>query len=243
MTMATARADDIPIPSTLDVQEAKRVLESAAREAELNRRLDVISAYFLDRPYIDNSLVGGPDTPEVLTISLDAFDCVTYVETVLAFAGSTTVEAFIKGVRELRYRDRQIAWPTRNHYMIDWARNNEARGFIKDLTRGPDTVQKTRSLSAVAGLPVKDVTLRCFPKATLRRMLRICRTGDLVLFASTKKSLDVFHIGLLVQRNDELLMRHATRTAGKVIEQNLEGFVRGNRMSGLILLRPLDFGF
>jgi hypothetical protein len=241
--MAIARAYDILVPSTLDVLEAKRVLEVAAREGELCRRLDSISAYFLARPYIENPLVGGRETPEALSVTLNGFDCVTYIETVLALAVSTTVEAFINRICELRYEGGEIAWTARNHYMIDWARNNRAGGFIENLTEGPDTVEKTRVLSSIDGLPAKNVTLRCFPKNRLARVSQMCKTGDVILFASTKKSLDVFHVGLLIERNHGLVMRHATRTAGRVIEQELEDFVTANRMSGLILLRPIDLGF
>ena len=112
-------------------------------------------------------------------------------------------------------------------------------GFVENLTEGRDTVEKTRALSSIEGLPARHVTFRCFPKSRLARVSRMCQTGDLILFASTKKSLDVFHVGLLIERNDELLMRHATRTAGRVIEQELKDFVARNRMSGFIVLRPL----
>jgi hypothetical protein len=65
------------------------------------------------------------------------------------------------------------------------------------------------------------------------------RTGDLILFVSTREHLDVFHTGILIRRDDRVLMRHATRSAGKVIEQDLADFLKTNRMSGFILARPL----
>jgi hypothetical protein len=69
------------------------------------------------------------------------------------------------------------------------------------------------------------------------------RTGDLILFASARKRLDVFHAGLLVLRKEETVLRHATRSAGAVIDQPLDSFLKSNRMSGFILLRPLDTAF
>jgi hypothetical protein len=219
----------------------QRVLEDTAREPDLSSRLDSISACFLARPYIENSLIGGRETPEVLTISLNGFDCVTYIETVLALAVSTTIETFIKRICELRYEGGEIAWTARNHYMIDWARNNKASGLIDILTEGPGSVKKTRVLSSIEGLPAKHVTFECCPKRRLARLSQMCKTGDVILFVSTKKTLDVFHVGLLIERKHALVMRHATRTAGRVIEQELEDFVKSNRMSGLIVLRPSPF--
>jgi hypothetical protein len=34
-------------------------------------------------------------------------------------------------------------------------------------------------------------------------------------------------------------LRHASRTAGRVIDQQLADFLKAHRMSGIILLRPL----
>jgi hypothetical protein len=49
----------------------------------------------------------------------------------------------------------------------------------------------------------------------------------------------VFHTGILIHRDDRVLMRHAKRSAGKVVEQDLADFLKRNRMSGFILARPL----
>jgi hypothetical protein len=65
-------------------------------------------------------------------------------------------------------------------------------------------------------------------------------TGDLVLFASAKRNLDFFHTGLLIDRDGEIVLRHATRSAGAVIEQPLPEFLSRFRMSGFVLLRPVE---
>jgi hypothetical protein len=238
--MTTSRAGKISLPSTLNIAEAARLLESTSRAETLSTRLDTLSRSLMGRPNVENSLVGGPETAEVLTISLEAFDCVTYIEAVLGLAFSRSVSAVVTTIRDLRYEGGVIDWRRRNHYMVDWARNNEVRGMIDNLTKGPHTVEKTRTLGSINGLPARQAIFRCFPRQRLPQMSPECETGDLILFASTKKRLDVFHVGLLVRREDSLMMRHATRTAGCVIEQNLEEFIQNNRMSGFILLRPVQ---
>ncbi len=238
--MTTSRAGKTAVPSTLDNAEAASLLEATSGEASLSARLDAISRSFLGRPYVENSLVGGPETPEVLTISLEAFDCVTYIETVLGLAFSRSVTSVITTICEMRYDGGEVDWRRRNHFMIDWARNNEMRGMVKNLTKGARTVEKTRTLGSINGLPLKKATFRCFPKQRLLQVSPACETGDLILFASTRKWLDVFHVGLLVKHVNRLLMRHATLTAGCVIEQDLVEFIRNNRMSGFMLLRPVQ---
>ena len=61
-------------------------------------------------------------------VSLEGFDCVTYMETVLALAQSRSTDEFIVEMREMRYANARIVFrPDRNHYMIDWAGKRRAR--------------------------------------------------------------------------------------------------------------------
>ena len=142
-------------------------------------------------------------------------------------------------MREMRYGNGRIDYYHRNHYMLDWVKNNEARGIIKDITTGPNAVVKTRTLSLIEALPRKTASFRCFPKRSLNQIQSGIETGDVMLFASTRKTLDVFHAGILIKGEDEISLRHASRAAGCVTEQSLASFISAHRMSGMILLRPL----
>jgi hypothetical protein len=226
-------------PPGLDINEVELLLEDARGAGDLGRRIERISGRFLGRPYFENPLVGGPQSPEKLTVSLAGFDCVTYIETAFALACSRSADEFINEMREMRYAGGEIDWYHRNHYMLDWARNNEARGLIKDITGGPESVERTRTLSLIKSLPAKTVSFRCFPKRALNKVGGRIETGDAALFVSTRKALDVFHTGIVIRNADEISLRHATRTAGRVIEEKLAGFMSAHRMSGFILLRPL----
>ena len=205
----------------------------------LCERVELISARFLGRPYFANPLEGGPDTPEVFKASLEGFDCVTYIETALALARSRSVDEFIAEMREMRYANGRVDFYHRNHYMVDWVTNNEGRGIIRDVTTGPKAVIKTRTLSLIEALPEKATSFRCFPKRSLNQIQSGIETGDVMLFASTRRALDVFHAGILIKGEDEISLRHASRAAGRVIEQSLPSFTSAHRMSGMILLRPL----
>lgn len=238
MVKPNATLKDNGSPVGLDPSETERILKYAAGEADFRERIVRISESVLGRPYVEGSLGGGAELHEEFRLSLDAFDCVTYIETVLALALARTIEEFIDTIREIRYEGGRIDWFHRNHYMSDWARNNEGGGFIADLTVGSATVEKTCTLALIAGLPAKTTTFRYFPKQSLVEVAELVETGDLIFFVSTGETLDVFHTGLLVKRDGQILLRHATRTAGAVIEQGLIEFMSENSMAGFILLRP-----
>lgn len=245
-----------PACNKMEAQQAadlKTILGEIAAESSMPKRIESVSARFLGRPYLENALdlLQGSET---LRVSLEAFDCVTYVETVLAIALSGSVEQFLNRLRQIRYKDGQVSWARRNHYMIEWARNNEDRGLLSDLTTGAPSVEKIRTLSYLRDLPARTVTFRCFPKRALSGVVNRVEPGDLILFVSTKRSLDVFHAGLLFRPDPQvnaderhpqidaeerrILLRHASRSEGGVVEQNLGDFMHANRMSGFVLLRP-----
>lgn len=66
---------------------------------------------------------------------LDAQDCTTYVETVMALAQSTDRSAFLANLAQIRYDHGVVSYRTRNHFPeVDWLPNNERAGFVRDLT-------------------------------------------------------------------------------------------------------------
>jgi hypothetical protein len=219
--------------------EVKRLLDAFRDVDEPAARLERISAHLLESPYVSNPLGGGPDLPESLVIRFDGFDCVTYVETVLALKDSRAADEFSDALRRMRYRDGEVAWHSRNHYMLDWIKNNQRRGIVRNITAGPRAVTRTRRLSLIKELRAKTVTFRVFPKRARAPLRRLAESGDIALFASTRRDLDVFHMGFIIKRGAELWLRHASRTAGRVLDQPLADFLQAQRMSGIILLRPL----
>ena len=219
--------------------EVKRLLDRFRDVQEPGTRLERISAHLLGSPYLSNPLGGGPRARESLVIRFDGFDCVTYVETVLALKDVRAAVEFSDALRQMRYANGAVAWHSRNHYMLDWIRNNQRRGIVKNITIGPRTTTRTRRLSLIKELRAKTLTFRVFPKQAQARIRRLAESGDIMLFASTRRDLDVFHMGFIIKRGDQLWLRHASRTAGRVIDQPLADFLQAHRMSGIILLRPL----
>src|ERR1044072_6913134 len=170
-----------------------RLLKSMADESHLSKRLDQLSAKFLGLPYIANSLIGSLDVPEQVVVKLEAFDCVTYLETVLALALAKNADEFEAQLIRLRYKNGEVSWVTRNHYMVNWWRHNEREGLKKNITRGTAASPRTRELNLISGLPARRVSFQVFPKRQVAQVKKLIKTGDFAFFGTTKKHLDVFH--------------------------------------------------
>ena len=66
-------------------------------------RMESVSGRFLGYPYLAHSLVGSLDSPEVFQDSLDGFDYVTYIESVLALVYAGNTRRFASLLKDLRY--------------------------------------------------------------------------------------------------------------------------------------------
>jgi hypothetical protein len=227
-------------PQNLDHAIIEKMLRSVRHLRTTGERLKALSSQLLGYPYITHPLTGSADSPEVFTVSLEGFDCVTYIETALALAMAASVSEFVEIIRHLRYKNGRIEWRRRNHYMTGWIKNNARRGFVRNITRGKYTIGKTRTLGLLKDLPSKTVTFKCFPKKNFSRIANHLADGDLIFFVSTRRKLDVFHAGLLFREGEQIILRHASRSQGGVAEQPLEEFLQKNRMAGFILVRPRE---
>jgi cell wall-associated NlpC family hydrolase len=226
-------------PRGLSRQRVDQLLSETKYDRSTGSRIDVLSRHFLGHPYKPNPLIGSADTAEVFTASFDGFDCVTYIETVLALARASNVDDFTEWLRKIRYERGRIQWERRNHYMALWIRNNAREGMIRPVSMpAVPILRMERVLNVVPGLDPQRTRLKCVPKAAVPRLERYLQTGDLIFFASTRKHLDVFHAGIIVRDGKKVLMRHASRSQGSVVEQELSDFLKANRMAGVIVTRP-----
>jgi hypothetical protein len=80
--------------------------------------------------------------------------------------------------------------------------------------------------------------MQCVPKRAVPRLTVYLQTGDLAFFVSTRRYLDIFHAGIIVRDGKSILLRHASRSHGCVVEQQLVEFLKANRMTGVIVVRP-----
>ena len=228
-------------PRSLSRRRVEQLLTKKTHDDSAPGRIDLLAGEFLGRPYKPNPLIGSADTAEVFTASLDGFDCVTYIETVVALARACSVDDFVEWLRKVRYEQGRLQWNRRNHYMTRWIRNNVRNGILERVSMpAVPTIIKERVLNVVPGLAPQRAHIKCVPKAAMPRVEKYLRSGDLIFFASTRKHLDVFHAGIIVRDGEKILMRHASRSDGSVVEQKLSEFLKANRMAGVIVVRPRE---
>jgi hypothetical protein len=103
--------------------------------SDLPSTLDRASAALLGRPYELGPLGEGTDKPLYRT---DAFDCTTYIETVMAVAycaGENGAACVKKRMNEIRYGGGTVSFAERNHIPeLDWLPHNVEKGFLEDLS-------------------------------------------------------------------------------------------------------------
>jgi cell wall-associated NlpC family hydrolase len=225
---------------TLNRKVTQQILKASSQLRTIGERLNFISAQFLGKPYIIGPLIGSDTEPEMFTATYNGFDCVTYLETCLALAWAQKAEEVNDLLRAIRYRNGNVAWEDRLHYTTDWNQYHLQRGDFADVTRGDDTLTRTKEINWLKALKPRTITYRYFPKRKLSKVRKQFRDGDLIYFASTRKGLDIFHVGLLVWVNGKLMLRHAAKSKGGVVEQALAEFVKGNTMPGFIVARPKE---
>jgi cell wall-associated NlpC family hydrolase len=228
-------------PKDLSHRLVAQLLSKKENESSIGSRIETLSRYFLGRGYKPHPLIGSATKAEVFTASLAGFDCVTYIEAVLALALASNVDDFPEWLRTIRYEHGRIQWKRRNHYVTFWIRNNVREGIVAPVEI-PDlpTLSRGRVLDVVPGLAPQRTRVKCVPKATVPRLERHLQSGDLIFFVSTRKNLDVFHAGIVVRDEKRVVMRHASRSQGGVVEQELSEFLKANRMAGVIVVRPQE---
>jgi hypothetical protein len=226
-------------PRDLSRPLVEHLLSETKYDRSTGSRVDVLSRHFVGHSYKPNPLIGSVDTSEVFTASLDGFDCVTYIETILALARAENADDFVEWLRKIRYEQGRIQWERRNHYMTLWIRNNVREGIIRPVPMPAVPIHnRERVLNVVPGLAARRTHVKCVPKPAVPRLVAYLQSGDLIFFASTRKNLDVFHAGIIVRDRKSTRMRHASRSQGSVVEQELSEFLKANRMAGVIVVRP-----
>ncbi len=203
-----------------------------------------ISAGFLGVRYQADTLGGGPGQTEVLIVNRAAVDCFTLLDYVEARRRASSPDEFRSRLKDVRYFNAQVSWPTRKHFFTDWAEDS----WIVDVTAeigGAKTVSVDKRLNRKQPgelyLPAVAVRLRrinyiptaVFDAATAARL----KTGDYLGLYTDLDGLDVSHVGILIRRQGDLLLRHASSRKGveQVVDVPLFDYLQGK--PGIVVLR------
>jgi hypothetical protein len=168
----------------------------------------------------------------------DAFDCVTFCETVLAAAIAHDIGEFETALREIRYRNGIVSWFERNHYFFEWGQHNVANKTCRWIgMEGAVDIDKT--VDSQKGLSKRRFAMRVIPSAAFLAHKAMLQSGDIVGFVSRRPNLDYFHTGFVAfARDRKLLLRHASESRHRVLDERMDRFVVQNRVRYVTLLRP-----
>lgn len=225
-----------------------------------------LARQFIGTPYAGGTL---EHSPETLTINLDSLDCTTFVETVLALAYTAAENRpswrdFAYNLRRMRYRNGETdGYASRLHYPSAWVVDNVSRGNLKELTGDLAGVRYnvktldymsshrdsyaalTDSANFVAAKRMESgFSNHRYPvlktaQVKEKVLLPVAKSGDVVMFTTSAKGLDVSHMGILFFDGKNFRFIHASQKAGKVIEEplTLSEYLKRHRSEGIRIIR------
>jgi hypothetical protein len=217
-----------------------RLIQESKTLPHVSQRIDFISRSLLGVRYQANTLIGGPKHPERFVVRDDAFDCVTFCEVVLAAAIAHDLDEFETSLRRIRYDHGNVQYDLRNHYFAEWSRRNIDNHICQPVSIEPSIViDKTVTWHRELGK--RHVSIVAIPKSTLMDNAQLLAPGDIIGFASRRSNLDFFHTGLVAfGKSGELLLRHASQSHGRVVEEKMATFVTVNPVKYVTLLRAAE---
>lgn len=218
-----------------------RLIKDARAFPQISRRMDFISGSLLGIRYEANTLIGGPRKQEVFVIRADAFDCVTFCEVVMAAAMARDFQGFETSLRAIRYENGKVEWSDRNHYFAEWIRRANEKGIARPVAMEPSiTIDKVVNWKDQGR---RRISIAAIPKATFLANRNLLASGDVVGFVTQRPLLDFYHTGLIAfGRNNEVLLRHASQSRRRTLDEKIELFFAANKVSHVTLTRAVDPG-
>ena len=219
-----------------------RLIKEAREQGTVAQRIDYISRALLGTRYQAHTLIGGPQRKEVFVTRDDAFDCVTYCEAVLAAAIATDFPTYSDTLRRIRYANGEVRWAERNHDFAQWSRRIVENGICRPVAINPITMVQ-KNLEG-GGLGKRRYSIAAVPSGAMLENQAALQAGDVIGFISRRAELDYFHTGFIAfNRGGSLVLRHASQSHGKVIDQDMRSFVATTGVKYVTLLRAEQRAF
>jgi Protein of unknown function (DUF1460) len=213
------------------------LIEQAQALPSVAQRIEFISNALRGARYRGYTLIGGPRQPEKFVVRDDGFDCVTYCETVLAAANARDLAAFETNLRTIRYHNGLVEWRERNHYFFEWSQHNVENKICRAIAMD-GAVELQKSVYWHRELGRRRFSMSVIPRAALLANKSELAPGDIIGFVTTRPNLDYFHVGFVAFGNGgELLLRHASLSRRRVVDERMDRFLSVNRVRYVTLLR------
>lgn len=231
------------------------LLDEASRVAEIERRhlvrvdvpakVELLSRGIVAAPYLLSPLGEGAMPDPDPRLRFDAFDCTTFVETVLALLHCDDYAELEGMLDEIRYTDGAVDFQTRRHLMTSqWIPELIEAGYLKEVTRSIGgkktkaihlklTMKRWKKRRIARTLVVDDEMIPTgtfeLPYITIEDAMKIVKkfpAGAIlnVVRKDVPGTPDVItHQGLLIKRPGEkrIYVRHASPVSKRVIDEPL----------------------
>ena len=224
-----------------------------------------IGKFFLGTPYGAGTLE--MKGTEHLVINLREFDCMTFVENVVALvwlvrSKKKSFEVFRRILQKIRYRHGRLqGYCSRLHYFSDWIHDNQKKGILRDITaeiggrplrkamtfmtKYPDLYPQLKNKANLWRMKSVERTISrrslfFIPKKVMRRLEDRIRDGDLIAITTNREGLDVQHVGFAARVKNRIHLLHASRIKGKVVlsKETLYRYLMESRArSGIMVAR------
>jgi hypothetical protein len=277
LTVEPTSAADVGEPGPGDVTPPLGWLPPNVRAAAegavllpLAQRMRAVSEPFLDAPYVNDPLGEGMGHDADPFARYDVFDCLTFVEEVLAlsFAGDPAHSAWIRS--SLRYGDAEPNYASRRHFMeLQWIPGNLEAGWLRDV--GAEYGETTRFEREVTmglwrawskrdtfahtddQLPVGVMSLNVLSLEEALRVVDEIRPGSIVMTVREDRPwipLWITHLGFVVPGEGEPMIRHASRmkSSMRVRDHKLRWYLeqlqeyKHWKAAGISIYEPVEYG-
>ncbi len=255
-----------------EIERFQQIIENATAQQLHHKSMpDIIVAIanqFLGTPYQAGLL--DKSQAETLVITLDKFDCVLFIETVLAMARGVAVEdysyeTFRDRIIDQRYQNGQLnGYCSRLHYLSGWIDDNEKRGTVTNITEKlggvplnkqinymsthrqsyPQLVNNDGNYQCIMEMEaqLERLTINYIPTSRISQIYNRLQPGDIIGVATDIPGLDVTHTGLVYRQTDgNIGLIHASPGGTVRIARDLQQYVGNVKHSiGIIVIRYID---
>lgn len=264
-----AQADD-PVPYDVGIvpQSIVEIAEDV-RDLPLGERMDHISRPMRGMPYQIDAIGEGVAPDADPPARYDAFDCLTFVEEVLALAIPPDPLSAPMIRNQLRYTNATPSYVNRRHFMLQqWIPDHLAAGWLKDITAefGETHLvekhvtaetwdawrQRSRFQIPDEDLPTGHYALQVLSLDAAVEIVDQLPVGAIIL--TVREDLPhipilVSHVGFVVASDDVPRMRHATKLGRDLVrDERLAWYLDYNRwydwwqVEGITVLMPQEIG-
>ena len=215
----------------------------------------LIGQYFKGVPYLSNRL--SKSNPEKMYYSFSDFDCVTYVENVLALYYSEGANAkFIENLIEIRYND-TVSYENRNHYLTKGLQKMVALNILYPINNqfNSKSIQKNVNylskhvisnhinMATIINIEksISQKNMYYFDSTKDLEIYDLIKNGDVIAFVSSRNDLDFQHIGFVYIKNNKKYILHASQEKKIVCISELtidQYLLKNQKIKGFQIYRP-----